>query len=229
MRGIVCAALASGLGSLSMQALAAPASDRLAPDLYVDLQLALTSNMSKLVSNNDRGTVLSYGAGTFAGSDNNLEFLMLRQNEATSYALNQSDIKAAWQDTSIRYHIGYFYLAGIFSQLESQVTSQGTPIIDAAGSGMGGGLGMQMGIGRGGSLHLDLGFVSISSMKNALDGEVSVPQRLDMDLGGSIDLTQKLLDLTFGYRVRMTTYKTDSSYSDSSYQTYVGLRCSFYL
>lgn len=220
--------LAIGWGMLGLSAQAFAISERLTPDLYVDTQFAMTSHQSKLVASNDRGTFLSYGAGTYAGRESSLEFFMLRQSETSRFTLNQSSIQTTWQDTSIRYHFGYFYLAGIFTQVESKVTNQGTELIDAAGSGMGAGCGMRIEVGRGGSLHLDLAGVSVSSMKNAIEGEVSIPQRVDADIGGSLDLTSKLLDLTFGYRLRLNSFKTDAVYADSSYQTYVGLRFSFY-
>ncbi len=228
MRGYLGVIVGIGMLGLSAQGLALPASQRLTPDLYVDTQFALTNHLSKLVASHDQGTFLSYGAGTFAGSESNLEFFMSRQSESSRFALNQSSIETTWQDTAIRYHFGYFYAAGIFTQVASRVNSQGTELIDAAGSGMGAGLGMRMAVGRGGSFHLDLAGVSVSSMKNALDGEVSMPQRIDADLGGSLDLTSRMLDLVFGYRLRLTSIKTDAVYADSSYQTYVGLRFSFF-
>ena len=65
-------------------------------------------------------------------------------------------------------------------------------------------------------------------MKNSLEQDVSISQRLDADLGASIKLTGRLLDLVFGYRVRNLSIKSDRTYVDSIYQTYSGLRLSLY-
>ncbi len=215
------------LALIACDPLALAANDSLKPDLYFDTQFAMSTSKSKLVNSNDTGTALRYGAGMFAGNNKNLELLLMRESDTTTFALNDSSMQMAWQDTTFRYHLGFFYLAGIFTQVESKIKSQGVELVDAAGSGMGGGLGAIFAVGRGGSFHVDLSGVTVSSMKDALPQEIAIPSRIYVDVGGSLDLSAKLFDLTFGYRMRLLSIKTDTTYADTAYQTYVGVRCSW--
>ena len=56
---------------------------------------------------------------------------------------------------------------------------------------------------------------------------VNTTKPIDIDLGGSIKLTSKLLDMTFGYKIRNVSVETDSTYQEALYTTYAGLRLSF--
>jgi hypothetical protein len=47
---------------------------------------------------------------------------------------------------------------------------------------------------------------------------------MDIDIGAAVDIWGKWLDLTFGYRMRTLSVKTDSTYADTHSSTYVGLR-----
>ncbi|HYX38741.1 MAG TPA: hypothetical protein VE954_37020 [Oligoflexus sp.] len=208
-----CYALGSGRGPQS--------------DFFVDVQYAFTTSKSKLVGSNDTGTALRYGLGGFAGSNSNLSFLLHFDQDVTNFQLNSSKIDMNWQDTRVRYHLSYFYLGALFTRLEMTADKEGTEIVDAAGSGMGINAGALIGVGRGGSVYIDVMTATLPNMKNAIDQEISIKQRMDIDLGGSIDLTAKLLDMTFGYKIRNVTVQTDSTYQEALYTTYAGIRMSF--
>lgn len=196
------------------------------PSFSFDLNYGLTTMKSKLVESNDTGSALGYSLGGFAGSGKNIEFNLGFEKDTAAFGLNDSKIAYDWQDTKIRYHYGYFYAGVVFSRLNLMVASAGTETIDAAGSGYGGSLGFYTAVGRGGSLRIDVTSVNIAAMKNSLATEVSVPSRLDIDIGAAIDIWGKWLDFTFGYRMRTLTVKTDSSFAESESSTYLGLRIS---
>lgn len=197
-------------------------------DFLFDVQYAFTTSKSKLVDSNDTGTALRYGLGGYAGSNSNLAFLLHFDQDATNFQLNSSKVNMSWQDTRVRYHMGYFYLGALFTRLEMTANKEGTEIVDAAGSGMGITAGALAKVGRGGSVYLDLMTATLPNMKNAIDQDIAIKQRMDIDIGGTIDLTSKLLDMTFGYKIRNVTVATDASYQEALYTTYVGVRMSFY-
>lgn len=215
--------LLMSFGLAPLRALA-NADEKLLPDFFFDTQFGLTTSKSKLVLSNDTGTALRYGFGTNAGSDSKLALMLHFDHDATTFALNDSKIDMTWQDTRVRYHMGFFYLGALFTRLEMKVDQAGAPFIDAAGSGMGANTGLLFGFGKGGSFYLDIQTASLTNMKNSLAQTVSVSQRLDLDLGASFDLTAKLLDLCFGYRTRQLTVVTDTAYKEALTSTYVGLR-----
>ena len=217
-----------GLSVAPVRAKAENSASKNRPDFFVDTQYAITTTKSKLVASNDMGTALRYGFGTYAGNDLNLSFLLHFDHDVTNFALNSSKIDMNWQDTRIRYHLGIFYFGVLFSRLEMKASQQSGAVIDAAGSGIGGNTGLQFAIGHIGSAYLDIQTASLSTMKNALDQTLSIKQRMDLDVGASIDLTAKLLDLTFGYKIRQLTIQTDSAYKEALYATYFGLRFAFF-
>jgi len=194
------------------------------PGFLFHLNYGMSTTKSKLVASNDTGTSLGYGIGGFAGSSRNLEFNLGFETDSTAFLLNDSKIVYDWQDTKLNYHLGYFYAGAVFSRLNLKVNAQGADTVDAAGSGYGASLGFLTPVGRGGSLRIDVTTVSIATMKNALVTEVSVPSRLDIDIGSAVDIWGKWLDFTFGYRMRTVTVKNASSFSDTETSTYLGLR-----
>ncbi|WP_141734831.1 hypothetical protein [Oligoflexus tunisiensis] len=196
-------------------------------DFFFDAQYAFTTSKSKLVGSNDTGTALRYGLGGYAGTHSNLSFLLHFDRDTTNFLLNSSKVDMNWQDTRVRYHMGFFYLGALFTRLEMTADREGTELVDAAGSGMGLNTGMLFGVGRGGSVYLDVMMATLPNMKNAIDQEIAIKQRLDIDLGGSIKLTSKLLDMTFGYKIRNVSVDTDSTYQEALYTTYTGIRFSF--
>ncbi len=194
------------------------------PSFSFDLNYGLTSSKSKAVASNDSGTALGYSLGGFAGSSKNIEFNLGFETDTTNYLLNDSKIVYDWQDTKLRYHLGSFYAGVVFSRLNWKVNSAGVDVVDAAGSGYGASAGFLTAVGRGGVLRIDVTTVNIAAMKNALTTEVSVPSRLDIDIGAAVDIWGKWLDFTFGYRMRTLSVKTDSTYAESEASTYLGLR-----
>jgi hypothetical protein len=196
-------------------------------DFFFDAQYAFTTSKSKLVGSNDTGTALRYGLGGYAGTNSNLSFLLHFDQDTTNFLLNSSKVQMNWQDTRVRYHLGFFYLGALFTRLEMTADREGAELVDAAGSGMGLNTGVLFGVGRGGSVYLDVMTATLPNMKNAIEQEIAIKQRLDIDLGGSIKLTSKLLDMTFGYKIRNVSVQTDSTYQEALFTTYAGLRMSF--
>jgi hypothetical protein len=194
------------------------------PTFMVDVNYGLTTMKSKLVQSNDTGSSLNYSLGGFAGDDRQIEYSVGFESDATTFQLNDSKIAYDWQDTRLRYHLGMVYAGVVFSRLNMEMSRGGVDIIDAAGSGYGGSAGFLTGIGRRGMIRFDVTSVSLPKLKNVVVGEASVPSRLDIDLGVSIDLFGKWSNFNFGYRMRTITVKADVSASDTESATYLGFR-----
>jgi len=217
VRGLLLLAFASSEAAYSEDA-------SIYPSFSFDLNYGLTTSKSKAVASNDTGSSLGYSLGGFAGSSKDIEFNLGFETDTTSYLLNSSKIVYDWQDTKLRYHLGSFYAGVVFSRLNWTVNNAGIDIVDAAGSGYGASAGYLTSVGKGGILRIDVTTVNIAAMKNAIATEVSVPSRLDIDIGAAVDIWGKWLDFTFGYRMRTLSVKTDSTYADSETSTYIGLR-----
>ncbi|MBC7661836.1 MAG: hypothetical protein H7249_19260 [Chitinophagaceae bacterium] len=194
------------------------------PSFLFDMRYGFITSKSKLVVSNDTGSALGYGVGAFAGQSRNIEFHLGFETDTTPYLLNKSNVSYDWQDTKLRYHYGYFYAGAVFSRLNLKVKSAGADTVDASGSGYGGSTGFLLPLGKASVFRTDISTVSISKMTNALTGTASVPSRLDIDIGASVETGWKWLDFDFGYRMRTLSIKRDKAYSDTETCTYIGLR-----
>lgn len=198
------------------------------PTFFLDTTFGFTTFKSKLVDSNDTGTGLTYSLGGNAGVNRNYGFILRTDSSATTFALNESKVTQVWQDTIIRYRLGYFYLGVLFDTLDFKVNSQGTELLDVAGSGMGGNAGFFVPIGRIGSFYLDATSVTLSTFRNVLATEVKGGSRMDIDLGANFDVTKQLLDFVVGYRQRTMSFTTDQAYAEAYYITYLGFRFAVY-
>lgn len=194
------------------------------PTFMFDLNFGLTTMKSKFVEQNDTGTALNYSLGGFAGNDKQIEYNIGFENDAATFQLNDSKIAYDWQDTKLRYHLGYFYAGLVFSRLNMEASRAGVDIIDAAGSGYGGSIGFLSGIGKRGMFRFDVTTVSLPKLKNSLEAESAIPSRLDIDIGASIDLYGKWSAFNFGYKMRTISIKSDVSAAETETSTYVGFR-----
>lgn len=196
------------------------------PDFYLDTTYGFTTSKSKLVESNDLGSTFSYGLGSYAGKDAALGFNLGFSTDTVSYELNTSSIVLAWQETSIHYRMGPFYIGPIFGQVDVKSSKEGTDIIDAKGSGIGATTGLVLSVGRKSAIYLKISSLAISAMKDTSDQTVSVDSRLDIDIGTSIKISRDLFSLIFGYKQRTMSIKYQSSYSEAMYTTYFGFRTS---
>ena len=59
-----------------------------------------------MVESNDTSTTTSYGLGVWAGSQRNVGMMLKNESSSFAFALNESKLALAWQDTHVRYRFG---------------------------------------------------------------------------------------------------------------------------
>ena len=107
------------------------------------------------MASNDTSTGLVYELGGYAGKEGTIGFALRTSTTATTFALNESSNAISWQDTILKYRFSYFYFGPLFTTLSYKVNNQGTDLIQASGSGIGGNLGALIPISKG-ALTLDI-------------------------------------------------------------------------
>lgn len=194
------------------------------PTFYFDLTAGFSTAKSQLILNNDTSTSATYTIGGNAGLEHEYGFYVKNDTNATGFELNQSTTAMAWQDTGVRYRMGFFYLGLVFSLLEMQANREGADLLDAGGSGMGGNVGFIIPLGRPSVLYLDVVSVTMAKSRNTLTQEVTFGARQDVDIGACINITRRLLDFLVGFRQRTLAVTADTSGTETLYTTYIGLR-----
>lgn len=199
------------------------------PTFFFDTQFGFATHKSKMVVSNDTGTGLAYGLGGWAGEDRDYGFKVNTDTSSTTFELNSSSVAVTWQDTIIRYRMWFFYLGVNFASVNMVANNAGTDQVDAGGNGMGGNAGILVPVGRSSIFYLDVVSAAMSATRNALTDEVAFGSRLDIDAGGSIDITKEAFDFLMGYRMR--TYDLSvagTSYAEAYNITYFGVRMALF-
>lgn len=194
------------------------------PSFYVSTSYGFSTYKSKLVSSNDTSTGLNYELGGYAGQNASFGFSLRNSSTATTFELNSSSNTISWQDTILKYRFSYFYIGPLFTTVSYKVTSAGTELLEASGSGIGGNAGSIIPLGKG-ALILDIVSVSPSEVVNKLTSEVALKSRLDIDISGSFPIT-KSIEFMSGYRQQTHQVSTDANYSETYLLTYFGFKFS---
>lgn len=199
------------------------------PTLYVSADGGMSTYKSKLVASNDTSTATRYSMGLYAGLDKVIGFAIRTDSQSTNFELNDSTVTMSWQETFLKYRIGNLSTGAIISlatmTAESTANSQS---FDLTGSGYGAFIHYFYPFGRLGKLNLEVDSVTISSIQESNQVDVTLGQRLDIDFGASFSLTKKdLLELVVGYRTRSFSVTTNSSYAEQIATTYLGLSTVF--
>lgn len=194
------------------------------PTFFFDLNFGFTTYHSELAAMNDRNTHVGYTFGGTAGAEYEYSFFVRTDTNTTSFLLNDYSITTQWRDSVFRYRLWFFYLGLALSQVEVTAAASGTPVVDGFGQGFGGNFGMHLPVGRSGVLYVDVLSASMSTTKDTLSETTAFGARTDVDIGGAMELTKQALDFIIGYRQRTFGLQTDSTYIETLYTTYVGLR-----
>lgn len=157
---------------------------------------------SKVVSMNDTSTAVGYGLKIKAGSDGDLGVHWEEFTNKTKFTLNSSETKISFQDTSILFNIGSFFLGPIFSKVVMDVNNQGTSTLSGLGTGYGINTGLSFSMGRGSSMYFEGKMVTTSVLKAEDSVKASIGSRTDFKIGGIIPITKRLLSLDIAWRMQ---------------------------
>ena len=203
--------------------------DEGAPTFALDITYGLSSTYkSKYVAMNDTGSHTMYSLGGNAGASRDLGFMVRTDTQTTNFLLNSSKMTTVWQDSILRYSIGPVYLGINFCQLDLLANKEGVATIDAAGSGMGGNLGVYYDFEKTGLFYLDVTTATIAKARNSLDLVVKGGARTDIDLGLGYHITKESFIFLLGYKQRTFALSADTSYAEAIMTTYIGLRTALF-
>ena len=247
MLGALALALASG--ATAPHAFADD-QDTTVPTVALNVGGGYSIYKSAMVASNDTGTTVSYGVAAYGGHDHQIGMLLRREQSSLAFTLNKSTIAVGWQDFIVRYRLGSFYLGAVVNSSHWLVTrppdadGDGKPddgvdpgdFLDITTSGYGANTGFLMGLSKRASIYSDLTYATTGAIQEKtvldaagaplLDRTIAVGARLDIDVGGSLQVL-KWLDVQTGFKMRtyQVTVGTDT-FKEQLNTTYVGLSAS---
>ncbi len=223
------AMLAVFIGMASMGSRSASGQDmKYIPTLHFSADGGTSTYKSELVESNDTATSIRYGMGLYAGADKLLGFGLRMDSQTTPFALNESQIVSSWQETFLTYRWGYMHAGAIISLVNMSATQGETDLFDLTGNGYGATFGAFYPFSKDGSVRTEINFVQINTIKETNQVDVSIGQRLDVDVGANFHLVKKRwLDLLVGYRMRTLSITLTETFAEQITSTYLGLSTVF--
>lgn len=207
---------------------------------------------SEMVQSNDTSTTMAYGFGVYAGAGRNVGFLLNRESSTFTFALNDAKLALDWQDIHVRYRFGPIYMGLVIAESHWLVSAppdadgddlldQGADpveLLNISSSSYGVNVGGRFPVAKRGEAYMDLTYAAAGVVKetatdpvealangDAIPGTrtLGVGPRMEMDLGGSIEIT-RWLDVICGFKYRAYSVTIDGkTYKELMNTTYVGL------
>ena len=153
---------------------------------------------------------------------------LVSEQSAVTFALNSSNLSYTNQETFVTYRLGYVYIGGGFSHSVMSASLAGEDFLELSARGYGATTGGFLPVSRGGMVTLDVAYVTGNGTLEGNQKTVTYGPRMDVTLGGLIDLTRESLDLAVGFRYRTLALSVDSTaYSEIQSTTFLGLQWGF--
>lgn len=227
-----------------------------APTFQLNASGGYSVYKSKLVQSNDTSTTVAYGLGVYAGSEQNVGFLLNREASTFAFELNSASIAVEWQDLHIRYRLGPIYLGAIITSSswlikappdadEDGILDPGADAVaflDATSTGYGANFGSRFPIAKRGEAYIDVTYsmaglaretASDPDEAEAADApvpgtrEIGIGPRMVFDIGGAIGFSRSFKGLC-GFKYRTYSLSVDGeAYAELHTTTYLGLGAGF--
>lgn len=216
--GFLCVCLAVG----SHIARADEISER-TPTVFMFADYGLGTYKSKLVNSNDTMGVVTYGFGANAGEGRNLGFERRQEKQTISFAVNNSSLTTDWTSTIFKYRWSVLELGAVLGGVKMKVEREGTEVLDIVGDGYGGYLGLVIPMNRGNLVYLNAMSVATVSPVDKKERVIAMGSRLDVEVGGSFEISRKYLNFDLGYRRRTNSItEGGTAYSELQTSTFLG-------
>ncbi len=191
-------------------------------ELYGDF--AMSTSKSKALEMNDTGSVSRIQAIVHAGDELNLGVSLNLETSTFAYELNSSTLSTAFQDIGIYYRFWYLQLGAIVASETVSSKKADADFLDFYGSGYGALFHILFPVDRGSLVYFKTHYILGSAVEDSFHDSVTMGTRMDIDIGGQVDITKKMMDLIFGYRYRTYSIAIDgTNYSELQTSTYLGV------
>jgi hypothetical protein len=196
---------------------------------YVQGDVGMMTMESDAVNSKQTLNATSWEFGGYAGESRKLGFAFQSTENDINFALNESTMQTAWRDAMVQARIGWIYPRVTAGLGKIEMQQNGEQIVDLYGPSVGAGVGLYVPLWDRIVVSGDYTAHRSQSTQNATDHEVALGQRKDGKIAVSVDVTDRMLDLMFGYRHRSYNLTIDGVENEEILQgAFIGARCGFY-
>jgi len=203
--------------------------DQQAQTVYVRGDAGMSTYESDAAGSKEtkESTVMTLGG--WAGEARTVGASITSSQSDVSYALNDSRTRTAFNDVRVAARIWWLTPSVGVSLSEVEVERDGAKTVNLYGTGLNAGMGIQIPAYRTIVLYGDAMVSKANRVFDKISDTTKLGDRMEGDAGVSFDVTDRMVDLLVGYRIRQYDIETPSvKHQEKAQGAYAGLRVGLY-
>ena len=221
--------VATGAAAETRSAVYGTALEQQAMTTYVRADGGMNTYESQAADSKETKGAAVYTIGGWAGERRVVGASITSSTNDVKFGLNDSRSKALFHDARMMARMGWLTPSVGVSLTELDVDKAGERTVSVYGTGLNYGVGLQIPAYLSIVLYGDAMATAPIKSFDKLATETKLGRRIDADAGVSFDLTEQVVDLLIGYRLR--AYELDApegKLKEQSQGAYAGLRLGVY-
>lgn len=200
-----------------------------AQTFYVRAGTGMTTFDSEAAGSKETRSTSDYEVGGWLGETRIAGIKVQSREDKVPFELNASKLRNNFTDVRMMARLWWFIPSFGVSLSEIDVSQDGVQTVGLFGTGVNAGLGFNVTLYPGIVLSGDYLRVISNKVYDKLSQSSSLGERTEMDGHIAFDLTEKIVDLIVGYRVRSFEIETvDRTYKEQAQGAYAGIRLGLY-
>ncbi|MGE0174872.1 MAG: hypothetical protein AB7T49_18920 [Oligoflexales bacterium] len=203
--------------------------DRQTMTAYFQGDVGMMTVESDAVNSKQTLNTTSWEFGGYAGEARKLGFAFQATDNDVDFALNKSHMETSWRDAMVQGRIGWVYPRITAGLTRIQIDQDGEEVVNLYGPSVGAGCGVYVPLWDRIVVSADYNVHQTQNAQNSTDHDVSMGKRKDGQVAVSVDVTDRMIDLMFGFRHRSYDLTVDGQNNNETTQgAFIGTRIGFY-
>ncbi|MBC7530075.1 MAG: hypothetical protein H7318_00755 [Oligoflexus sp.] len=225
----ICMSASFGLQAQTRSQVTGDTNAKQAQTLYLRADIGTTTFDSKAAASKDSHSSTTFEVGGWFGESRIVGLGIRNQIDVVPFTLNKSESATNFTDVRLKARLWGIIPSVGWSLSEVDIKRADVKTIGLFGTGMNAGLGGTLQLYPGIVLNGDYMVVKSTHMFDKLAGTTKLGDRQEADLHIAFDITDRLLDLLVGYRVRSYEIITDAeTFKEKAQGIYAGVRLGIY-
>ncbi len=200
-----------------------------AQTLYVEGHGGLTTFESEAANSKETQATTTAGVGGWFGEGRYVGVNLTHAESTVDFSLNEASMRTAFTDVRATLRLGWLYPSIGVSVSEVQVKAEGEQALSLYASGPNAGLAVAVPLNDWIIVRADALITKPQRGFDRLDDGAEIGDRVEADASAALDLTEKLVDLVIGYKVRSYSLETkEATFEELQQGAYAGLRLGLY-
>lgn len=200
-----------------------------AQTIYVRADVGMTTYESEAADSKETRESMTYSVGGWAGEGRVVGISMTSSKADVPFSLNDSSLKTSFQDVRMMARLAWFTPSIGVSLSEVDVREGEVDTVGVYGTGMSAGLAVGIPLHTRLVMQAEAMVVESSKVYDKLDQDTKLGRRSEADAHLSFDVTDRIVDLLVGYRLRSFELEVEEEkLQEKSQGAYAGLRLGLY-